>query len=85
MSNKTYDRLKVIALVVLPATATLVIAIFKIWGLPYGAEIGATITAVATFLGSILTTSSAKYKAENKNELGDAITKQIVENLKRKD
>lgn len=84
MSNKMYDILKAIALVVLPATATLVIAIFKIWGLPYGAEIGATITAVATFLGSIITVSSAKYKAENKNELGDAITKQLVENLKKR-
>ena len=65
MSNKTYDILKTIALVVLPALATLVIAVFEIWGLPYGAQIGATITAVATFLGAILSVSSAKYKVEN--------------------
>ena len=65
MSNKTYDILKTIALIILPALATLVIAIFEIWGLPYGAQIGATITAVATFLGAILSVSSAKYKAEN--------------------
>lgn len=84
MSNKVYDILKFIALIVLPALATLIIGVFEIWGLPYGAQIGATITAVATFLGAILSVSSAKYKAENKNELGDAITKQIVENLKIK-
>ena len=84
MSNKMYDILKAIALVVLPALATLIIGVFEIWGLPYGAQIGATITAVATFLGAILTVSSAKYKAENSNDLGDAIKKQIVENLKNK-
>ena len=86
MSNKTYDILKAIALVVLPALATLIIAIFKIWGLPYGAEIGATITAVATFLGSILTVSSAKYKSENKDskdELKDAIRQSILDNFNK--
>ena len=86
MSNKTYDILKAIALVVLPALATLVIAIFKIWGLPYGAEIGATITAVATFLGSILTVSSAKYKAENKDskdELKNAIRQSLLDNFNK--
>ena len=68
MSNKTYDILKAIALVVLTALATLVIAVFEIWGLPYGAQIGATITAVATFLGAILTVSNAKYKVEKKKD-----------------
>lgn len=84
MNNKLYDVLKVIALVVLPALATLIIGVFEIWGLPYGAQIGATITAVATFLGAILTTSSAKYHAENKNsdkEVIDAINKKIIESL----
>ena len=84
MNNKLYDVLKFIALVVLPALATLIIGVFEIWGLPYGAQIGATITAVATFLGAILSVSSAKYHAENKNsnnEFKDAISKKILENL----
>lgn len=84
MNNKVYDILKFIALVVLPALATLIIGVFEIWGLPYGAQIGATITAIATFLGAILTTSSAKYHAENNssnNELKDAISRKILENL----
>lgn len=87
MNNKLYDVLKVIALVVLPALATLIIGVFEIWGLPYGAQIGATITAVATFLGAILSVSSAKYHAENKNnnnELKDAISRKILENLEKK-
>lgn len=87
MNNKVYDVLKFIALVVLPALATLIIGVFEIWGLPYGAQIGATITAVATFLGAILSVSSAKYHAENKNnnnELKDAISRKILENLEKK-
>lgn len=67
MSNKTYDTLKKIAMYVLPAIATLVITVFKIWNIPYGEEIGATITAIDTALGIILGISSANYsKKENK-------------------
>lgn len=64
LSNNTYDILKKIALYVLPAIATLVIAICKIWGFPYGAEIGATITAIDTALGTILQISSNNYSKE---------------------
>lgn len=67
MSNKTYDTLKKVAMYVLPAIATLVITVFKIWNIPYGEEIGATITAIDTALGVILGISSANYsKKENK-------------------
>ena len=40
MSNKVYDVLKWIAMVVLPAIATLYLALAGIWGFPYGEEIG---------------------------------------------
>ena len=61
MKNRTYDILKWIALVVLPAIATLYGVLSKIWKLPYGDEIVATITAIDTFLGTILGISSIKY------------------------
>lgn len=61
MKNSTYDLLKKIALVVLPALATLVITIFNIWNIPYGEEIGATITAIDTALGIILGVSTYQY------------------------
>ena len=61
MKNSTYDLLKKIALVVLPALATLVITVFKIWDIPYGEQIGATITAIDTALGIILGVSTSKY------------------------
>lgn len=62
MNNKTYDILKDIALYVLPALATLVLTLGNIWGLPYAEAIAATITAVDTFLGTVLKISSIKYK-----------------------
>lgn len=62
MSNKMFDVLKWIAILFLPALATLVSVVFKIWNLPYGPEISATITAVATFLGAILGVSHIQYK-----------------------
>ena len=61
MSNKTYDILKYIALIVLPAIATLYLTIATIWGLPYGEAVAATITAIDTFLGAILGISSKRY------------------------
>ena len=63
-SNKVYDTLKWIAQYFLPALATLWIALAKVWGLPYGTEIGATISAIDLFLGAILGISSANYKGD---------------------
>ena len=61
MKNETYDVLKKIALIFLPALATLWLTVGKIWALPYTTEIGATITAVAVFLGACLEVSSKNY------------------------
>lgn len=65
MSNKVYDILKYTAQIVLPALATLYLALSGIWGLPYGEQISATIMAIDTFLGVILKISSDSYKKEN--------------------
>lgn len=65
-SNKVYDILKYVSLVVLPAIATLYLTLSNIWGLPYGTEIAATITAVDTLLGALLGISSQKYKEQEK-------------------
>ena len=71
MSNKTYDTLKWIAQVLLPALGTLYFALAGIWGFPYGEAIVGTITAVDTFLGVLLGISSYNYKkglAENEQQ-----------------
>lgn len=61
MSNRVYDILKYVALIVLPALATLYLTIATIWGLPYGEAVAGTITAIDTFLGAILGISSKRY------------------------
>lgn len=61
LNNKTYDLLKYVAQIVLPAIATLYLALSGIWGLPYGDEIVGTITAVDTFLGALLMISTNQY------------------------
>lgn len=60
-SNKVYDALKWIALILLPALGTLYFALSGIWGLPYGEQIIGTISAVDVFLGVILGISSSSY------------------------
>lgn len=63
MSNKTYDRLKWIALIFVPAFATFVNVIGGIWGISYSDELTATITAVGAFMGACLHVSSKTYAA----------------------
>lgn len=65
MSNKTYDTLKWIALVALPAIGTLYFALAGIWNFPYGEEVVGTLTAVDAFLGALLGISTAQYNKKN--------------------
>ena len=61
MNDKTYDILKWIAMILLPAIATLYFTMANIWGLPYAEQIVGTITGVDTFLGVILGISTSQY------------------------
>ena len=65
MNNKIYDILKWVALIALPAVATLYTALAGVWGLPYAEEIPATITAIDLFIGALLGVSSYKYTKED--------------------
>jgi len=64
MSNKTYDIIKWLAQLVLPAVGTLYAALSGIWGFPFSEEVVGTILAVDTFLGALLGISSANYKKQ---------------------
>lgn len=68
MSNKTYDVLKWIAQILLPALGTLYFALAGIWGLPYAEAIVGTITAVDTFLGVLLGISTINYNKDKGEE-----------------
>ena len=61
MDSKTYNTLKFIAQIILPAAAALYGTLAGIWGLPYGEAIVATIAAVDTFMGAVLLIDSKNY------------------------
>ena len=65
LSNKVYDILKWVCIIVLPAVATLYMGLAKIWDLPFETEIPQTITVVDAFLGALLGVSTINY---NKDE-----------------
>ena len=65
LKNKTYDLLKWVALILLPALGALYFGLASIWGLPYGEEVVGTITVVDTFLGAILQISTNNYNKNN--------------------
>ena len=65
LTNDQYDILKWIAQYLLPALATLVATVGKIWGLHYTVEISATLMALDTFLGVCLGISSAHYEGDS--------------------
>ncbi len=63
MSNKTYDALKYIAQVALPALGTLYFALAQIWGFPWGEQVVGTISALDACLGVLLKLSSDSWYA----------------------
>lgn len=70
LSNKIYNVLKWVALIALPACAVLYFTLAKIWGLPYGAEITATINAVALFIGALIGVSQYNINKEADDDKG---------------
>ena len=62
MSNRTYDILKWIFTVCLPALTTLYVTLAMIWGWSYTEQIAATMTAIITCGCALLNISSAKYQ-----------------------
>lgn len=60
MSDKTYDTLKLIALLVLPI-GTFISSFFEIWGIPYGQQIQQTFIALDVLAGALVTIAKAQY------------------------
>lgn len=81
-SNKTYDILKYVALIALPAIQVFWLTIGKIWDINYTVEIGATIGAVALLLGTLLGVSTKNYLADKRQDSfnSDGIEMYEVEN-----
>jgi hypothetical protein len=68
LPDKVYNVLKWVCLIALPAFAVFYAVIAKIWGLPYEAEIPATINAVAVLIGALIGVSHLSIKKGEDNE-----------------
>ena len=61
LSNRLYDILKWVTMIVLPALATAYTGLAAVWGWPYSGEIAKTVAVVCTLLGALLGISTAEY------------------------
>ena len=64
MTNRQYDTLKTIALIITPVLAFLASCV-TIWGIPYGEQIVATLTALDTLFGALVIAANKQYKEKN--------------------
>ncbi len=60
-SNKVYDRLKLVAQIVLPAIASLYFCLSSVFDLPAVIEVVGSLSFTDTFLGALLVISSKQY------------------------
>lgn len=71
LSDRVYTILKHSAAIGLPALAALYFALAQIWNFPDTKEVMATIAAVNTFVGSIVTLSNAQYHKSDAKYVGE--------------
>ena len=64
LSNETYNTIKAIVQIVLPALATFLIAMAKVWDIDILNNVGASIPAIVTLGSGLLGASSAIYDKE---------------------
>ena len=65
MSNKTYDIIKIIALIVLPALTTFVGVTLEALNVSYSGVVVTIMTAFDVMLGTIIEKLSSMYKKNN--------------------
>ena len=68
LNDKVYDVLKWVALIVLPAVAVFYGAVGPVWNWFEPEKIVFTLTAVDTFLGSLIGVSTAEYNKQKQEE-----------------
>jgi Putative phage holin Dp-1 len=72
-SNEMYDFLKKVALIYIPALASVYAVVAGIWGLSGTTEVLGTISAVDTALGTILGVSTKSYTANQPPSDGNLV------------
>lgn len=63
LSDVTYNRLRLVATILLPGLSALYFGLAEIWHFPYQAQVSGTIAVVNVFVGVLLTFAKAMYEA----------------------
>jgi hypothetical protein len=73
LGNKAYDKMKFVALILLPAMTTLYFTLGAIWKLPHVEEVIGSMTAFDTFLGLVLGLSTKSYNGSEAKYAGQIV------------
>lgn len=82
LSQGTYQYIKTLVQIVLPATGTLYFSLAGIWGLPHAEAVVGTLVCFTTFLGVILGVSSYQYEHSGAGYDGTMVVTEKDENTK---
>lgn len=83
LSSKSYDFLKWVAQIGLPALGTLYFGLAQIWGLPNAEKVVGTIVVLDTFLGVLLNVASRSYNNSEAKYDGSIDVEQVADGVKR--
>ena len=67
MTDKMYDRIKAIALLIVPIL-TLATTLVNIWGVPHADLWAATFAAIDVFVGAVVTVAKQIYERKEKTD-----------------
>jgi Putative phage holin Dp-1 len=76
ISDRTYDALKNVTQLWLPAFGTLYVSLAALWGLGRPEAVAATCLALATFFGVILRVSNKSYTNKGIGQVGSIVVTQ---------
>lgn len=83
LNDKTYDFLKWLALIGLPALGSLYFGLAQIWGLPNAEKVVGTIVVIDTFLGVLLNVAAKSYNTSESKYDGTIDVEQVEGGPKR--
>ena len=79
MSNKLYDILKWVALVMLDAVGLFYQTLAEIWALPYGNNVLKTCVALSILVGTLVGVSSMQYNRTDNESRGYEAYRKMLE------
>lgn len=63
LTDRTYNRLRLVAQILLPGLSALYFGLAEIWHFPYQAQVSGTIAVLGVFVGVLLTFARAMHEA----------------------